>query len=194
MISALAREGGASPPRIVFLDRDGVINEFPGKGLYVTRREDLRVLPRAARGIALLKAMGYEIFVITNQGCISRRYLTVGELEAMHVHLMRELEAEGAKIDGIFYCPHQTSDACDCKKPKTALFKKAVAGRSVDFARAFFVGDSEEDIAAGRALGCRTVLVLSGRTRGEDIAALAIRPDVVKKDLWEAAEWIAAKS
>ncbi len=183
-----------SSARVVFLDRDGVINAFPGKGLYVTKSEDLRILPGAASGISILKKAGCDIFVITNQGCVSRKYITAMELESMHGEMRRRLEGEGAVIDGIFYCPHQTSDACECKKPKTALFKKAVEGRGVDFAKTFFVGDSEEDMAAGRAIGCCTVLVLSGRTRECDVEQLVTKPDIVKKDLLEAARWIAEKS
>ncbi len=181
-------------PRIVFLDRDGVINAFPGKGLYVTKREDLQILPGAVRGISLLKKSGYDIFVITNQGCVSRNLITAAQLDSLHDAMMRELDSVGAKIDGIFYCPHQTSDACECKKPKTALFKKAVNGRDIDFTQTFFVGDSEEDMEAGRALGCRTILVLSGRTKENDVDRLIPRPDVIKTDLLEAAQWIVEKS
>ena len=93
-------------------------------------------------------------------------------------------------MGGVYYCIHQTSDACDCKKPKTALFHQAVRGRSVSFGETYFIGDSEEDIEAGKALGCITVLVLSGRATEPDISKFLSKPDVVKKNLLDAAHWI----
>ncbi len=174
----------------VFLDRDGVINRFPGKGVYVTRLEDFELLPRAARAVARLSQAGFDVFVISNQGCVSRGLITLEGLEAITERMRRGIEAEGGRLAGVHYCVHQTRDACDCKKPKTALFRKAVEGRPVDWASTCFVGDSLEDVQAGRALGCRSVLVLSGRTSAADVATMPVQPDLVKPDLWEAVEWI----
>lgn len=172
--------------RVVFLDRDGVINRFPGKGLYVTRLEDFVLLPGAARAIARLNRSGYDVFVISNQGCVSRGLITPEGLEAITAAMRRGVEAEGGRIAGVHYCVHQTSDACECKKPKTLLFRRALEGRRVDLGATWFVGDSREDVEAGLALGCRTMLVLSGRTGPDDLEALGVRPDAVKRDLEEA--------
>ena len=176
--------------RIVFLDRDGVINQFPGKGMYVTDLSRFTFVPGSVQAIRMLKEAGFELFVVSNQGCVSRGLISKEGLDVLTTHMNDELGKHGGKLDGVFYCPHQTSDACDCKKPKTTLFKKAVEGRDVEWKETFYVGDSEEDMAAGKALGCKTVLVLSGRTGLDDVKTLRSTPDYVKKDLWEAAEWI----
>lgn len=179
--------------KIVFLDRDGVINRFPGKGLYVTRQEDFHFLPRALDAIRLLTQAGCEIYVVSNQGCVSRRLITEKALAQMTGNMMEAVRQHGGRIDKVFYCVHQKTDLCECKKPKLKLFYEAFAGRQPDLNDVFFAGDSEEDIQAGKALGCRTVLVLSGRTTPEDLPGFPLKPDAVKIDLWEAAEWMLQK-
>ena len=177
--------------RIIFLDRDGVINEFPGKSAYVTRWEDFHFLPNAINAIKLLKEAGYEIHVVSNQGCVSRGLMTLAELQGLTNNMLKSIERNGGAIDGVFYCIHQIEDHCECKKPKTTLFKEAVRGRHVDWESVYFIGDSEEDMEAGKNLGCLTLLVLSGRIgKLEEVQDLNHQPDFVKKDLWDAVRWI----
>ena len=107
--------------------------------------------------------------------------------------MLKVIENEDGKIDGVFYCVHQTSDACDCKKPEITLLKAAVGKNKVDLKRSYFIGDSSEDMQAGKRFGCRTVLVLSGRTKRKDLASFKPRPDFIQKNLWEAANWIVQK-
>lgn len=175
---------------LVFLDRDGVINEFPGHGEYVTRQEDFRFLPNAKKAIELLTRKGFETNVISNQGCVSRGLIALSDLEAMTARMLKEIEAEGGRIHGVYYCIHQTSDACECKKPKTALFHQALRGRDLEVSDAYFIGDSDEDMQAGENLGCKTVLVLSGKAKKSDLSRFLSKPHAVKADLWEAAQWI----
>jgi histidinol phosphatase-like enzyme len=104
--------------------------------------------------------------------------------------LLKTIRRAGGRIRRVYYCPHQSSDGCACKKPGTLLLERALAGRRLDRRKIFFVGDSAEDIGAGRNFGCRTVLVLSGRNKRRDVRRLGVKPDLVKKDLWEAACWL----
>ncbi len=179
--------------KVIFLDRDGVINKFPGRSDYVTRWEDFHFLPNAAKAIKLLNSKGFEVMVVSNQGCVSRGLVTMAGLEEMTSRMLKMVEKNGGKISGVFYCVHQTSDYCECKKPKTTLFKEAIRGRPVDLESTYFIGDSEEDIQAGENLGCRTVLVLSGRTAAQEVDGFKAKPHFIKKDLWEAARWITQK-
>jgi histidinol-phosphate phosphatase family protein len=176
--------------KLVFLDRDGVINKFPGKGLYVTTLQSLELLPSSAAAIRLLNEAGFETVVISNQGCVSRGFMTEEALYRLTDHLKAQLAEERARLDRVFYCLHQTADNCECKKPKTGLLKKALEGRDGDVSSVYFVGDSREDVEAGRAAGLKTILVLSGRSSAEDVKEFPVKPDYVKKDLMEAALWI----
>ena len=175
---------------IIFLYRDGVINEFPGNDAYVTRWEDFHFLPNATKAIRRLKEAGFEIHVISNQGCVSRGLMTLAALQEMTNRMLKDIEKDGGKVDGVFYCIHQTDDHCECKKPKTTLFKEATRGKQIDWESVYFIGDSEEDIEAGKNLGCRTMLVLSGRIGKDNFQNLNVQPHFVKKDLWDAVNWI----
>ena len=177
--------------KIIFVDRDGVINEFPGLGFYVTRWEDFRFLPGALEAIALLTRAGYATLVLSNQGCVAKGLLSESALQEMTGRMLRLVEAEGGRIDGVYYCRHETSDNCECKKPNTGLFKQAAEDRPIDFGSAFFIGDTAEDVEAGKRIGCKTILVLSGKTHGTGEAArFTVKPDAIKKDLLEAAQWV----
>ncbi|OIO38573.1 MAG: hypothetical protein AUJ71_02835 [Candidatus Omnitrophica bacterium CG1_02_49_16] len=179
--------------KIVFLDRDGVINRFPGQSAYVTGLQDFHLIPGALRGIRRLADAGFEVNVISNQGCIARKLITPRALRGLTARMLTKVKKAGGRIQGVFYCPHQTSDQCFCKKPNTLLFKKALRGRKLDLSKVFFIGDSREDVEAAKRLGCRSLLVLSGRTRRRDLKKFEPKPDVVKKDLLEAARWIVQK-
>lgn len=179
--------------RLVFLDRDGVINRFPGKGAYVTRESQLIVLPKALKGLRLLAEAGYDVAVISNQGCVSRGLITKAALKKMTHHLEKKVRAAGGRLNKVYYCYHQTSDHCQCKKPKTLLFKRALKKYHIARKKLYFMGDSQEDIQAAKNLGCRSVLLLSGRLKKRDIRKLETKPDFVKTDLWEAAKWLIKK-
>ena len=176
--------------KLVFLDRDGVINRFPGKGVYVTSQEQFEFLPGIFEAIRRLTEAGCEIHVVSNQGCVSRGLISEEALSKMTGHMLAEIKKHGGNIRKVHYCLHQRSDECECKKPKLKLFHEAIGNRMLDMKQVYFAGDSQEDIEAGKNLGCRTVLVLSGRTDKAGVADLSVKPDVVKKNLEEAARWI----
>ena len=148
-------------------------------------------MPNAVESIALLTKAGYEIYVVSNQGCVARGLISSEELARLTARMQEEIRAGGGKISGVFYCEHRTDSDCECKKPKLGLFKQALQGKKdVDLKSVFFIGDAVMDVEAGKALGCRTVLVLSGRATLEEVERWAFQPDFIKQDLWEAANWI----
>lgn len=150
--------------RAVFLDRDGTIApDVP----YCSREEDFKLYPEAGPAIKLLKDSGFKVIVITNQSGIARGYFTEKTLDKIHNKLRREIKKFGIELDAIYYCPHHPDDGCDCRKPKTALFRKAAADLSIDLERSYVIGDMPLDVEAGRAVGCRTVLLATG-TREAD--------------------------
>jgi D,D-heptose 1,7-bisphosphate phosphatase len=142
--------------RAVFLDRDGTI----ARDVHYCRRvEDFELLPTVPQAIRLLNENGFKVVVITNQSGLARGYFTEETLEQIHQKMKSELAKHNAWVDAIYYCPHHPDDGCDCRKPKTALFLRAAAELDIDFSRSYVVGDMQMDIDAGKALGCRTILV-----------------------------------
>jgi D-glycero-D-manno-heptose 1,7-bisphosphate phosphatase len=138
---------------VVFVDRDGTINEKgPGYG-YVTSVEQFRFRPGAVAGLELLRDAGATVIVVTNQRAVALGLLSEEALHAMHDAMLRDLVA------AIYHCPHDL-DACDCRKPGTGMFEAAVrdmpwiAGRPT-----FVVGDSHVDIEAAERMGWPGLLV-----------------------------------
>lgn len=142
-----------------FLDRDGVINQKAPDGRYITRWDDFSFLPGAVEALRLLTASGIRTIIVTNQRGVATRAMTRGDLDAIHDRMVSDLALAGARIDGIFVCPHDIGE-CDCRKPAIGLFRQAHAKfPDVDFASSIMVGDSRLDVEAGNRAGCRTYLV-----------------------------------
>ncbi|MBF0570190.1 MAG: HAD-IIIA family hydrolase [Candidatus Omnitrophica bacterium] len=179
--------------KVVFLDRDGVINRFPGNGLYVTRVKDLHILPEALEGLKLLTDAGYHLFVISNQAGVGKGVYTQKKLEQITAHMLKAVEKKGAKIDEVLYCTCKSSDGCNCRKPRIGNIIKALGllDKTIDDARhAYFIGDTEGDIKTGTNAGCQTIFVLSGREDRGYMKRWDVRPDHIVEDLYEAAKLI----
>ena len=179
--------------KLIFLDRDGVINKDPawvGKD-YVINWEEFEFLPGALEAIKRLTEEGYKIAIISNQAGVGRGIYTKAKLDEITEKMLRHIESKEGKIHSVQYCIHTRDDNCDCRKPKGGLFKKAAQGLGVDFGKAYFIGDSQSDIEAGRNIGCRTILVLSGKTKDKkETTDWPVKPDFVAKDLAEAVKEI----
>lgn len=170
--------------RAVFLDRDGTLAlNVP----YCSRAEDLEVFADAPEALALLKQDGFKLIVVTNQSGIARGYFTEAILTEIHLKMARLLAQRGAEVDGVYYCPHHPDDGCLCRKPGTLLLIQAASDHDIDLAGSFFVGDNAMDIEAGRAVGCRTVLVTTGPRHGGGVTVPA---DFTADSLIEAGRWI----
>jgi D-glycero-D-manno-heptose 1,7-bisphosphate phosphatase len=140
----------------VFLDRDGVINQKPAAGDYVTRWEDFQILPGVTEGIGQLNRAGFRVIVVTNQRCIAKGLITVVELELMHERMLHFLAQAGATINAIYYCPHETEPVCQCRKPAPGMLLEAAREHGIDLGASWMIGDSESDIKAGKNAGCKT--------------------------------------
>src|SRR5260370_9089018 len=117
------------------------------------------MLPQVADGIALLNRAGWGVIVISNQRCVGKGLLSVETLEAIHQRMSEELCAAGAKVDGVYYCPHEKEEACNCRKPAPGMLLSAAKEHQIDFRSSWMIGDSETDFEAGRRSGCRNALL-----------------------------------
>lgn len=141
----------------VFLDRDGVINRqrlVNGKVDMLRSVGDFEWLPGSLDALKRLRAAGLPLFVITNQPDIARGRLPLETHEKIHAKMTAEFQFEA-----VYTCPHDDSDACDCRKPAPGLIHRAAKEHNVDPAQSFLVGDRGRDIEAGRRAGCRTILI-----------------------------------
>ena len=143
--------------RLVFVDRDGVINR--DSDAYIKSVDEWQALPGSLEAIAELTAAGFKVVVVTNQSGIGRKLFSEATLAEIHAAMTRAVEAAGGKIAGIYYCPHRPDEACECRKPKPKLLLDAAADFAVPIAETTFIGDKASDVGAAMAAGARPVLV-----------------------------------
>lgn len=153
--------------KAVFLDRDGTINNYKG---FIRNINDFELNPGIAGAIKEINASGYLCIVVTNQPVIARGEVSFQQLEEIHNKMETLLGLEGAYIDGIYYCPHHPHKGyegevvelkidCDCRKPKPGMLVKAAEDFNIELSASFMVGDGVNDVEAGIAAGCKTVLI-----------------------------------
>ena len=145
--------------KIIFLDRDGVINKKPPRGEYIKSWKEFEFLPGVIEALKLLNQEGYSIYLVTNQAGIGRGLMTEDDLKIIHEKLKKELEKNSIRIEGVYYCPHEMNENCECRKPKPGLLLRIAKEHNLDLKQVIFVGDEERDFQAGKAAGCKTILV-----------------------------------
>jgi len=172
--------------QLVILGRDGVINQVVEGG--VLSPEDFQAIPGSLEAIARLNHAGLHIAVATNQPGIARNLLNIETLDEIHARLQQLLARVGGHLDGIFICPHDSTEKCDCHKPATGLLRAISERFSSPLGETPFIGDDPADMDAARNAGAIPMLVRSGR----GIATLKTLPDdeavFVSEDLAHAVE------
>ena len=180
----------------VFLDRDGVINEEINL-LY--KPSQLKLIEGSAEGIKILNENGFLVIVTTNQPVVARNLCTEEDLSKIHERLKRLLSERGARLDGIYYCPHHPDKGypgenpkykidCECRKPKIGMILKASKDFGLDPKKCVVTGDRSTDIEMGKNAGCKTILVRTGDGMGS--RNLNAESDHVCENLLEAARLI----
>jgi histidinol-phosphate phosphatase family protein len=181
--------------KVIFLDRDGVINNYPGDTEYVKSWGEFRFLPAAKSGLKRLNDAGFQLFVISNQAGVSKGIYSQETLDLITKNMLKELDDHGIHIAGVYYCTHREEDNCLCRKPKTGLIDMVVAKLKDELLEpelkmSYFIGDTLRDIKTGRAAGLKTILLFSGREKPENKTKWAILPDYTAPDLDKAADLI----
>ena len=174
--------------KCVFLDRDGVINKKAHEGDYIKNWSEFKFLPSVKEAIKRLNKAGFLVIIITNQRGIAKGLMTEEDLKDIHTKMIEEIKKSGAKIDGIYYCPHDEKDNCNCRKPKIGMFLKAKKDFNVEMSESWLVGDSKFDILAGQKAGCKTILIESKFNKNKDllIKNKAIEADFILFNLRQA--------
>ena len=166
--------------KAAFLDRDGVINRKAPEGNYVTRWEQFEILPGVPGAITSLNLAGYRVVVVSNQRCVAKGLISANDLDTLHQKMRVSLAATGAILDGIYYCPHELDPPCSCRKPAPGMLFDAAHDHAIDLHNSWMIGDSIADTLAGRAAGCRTVLLTENGSRSGQ------EPDIRARNLSEA--------
>jgi D-glycero-D-manno-heptose 1,7-bisphosphate phosphatase len=184
---------GAGSRPAAFLDRDGVLNEGvpdPSFGALESplRVEDVRLLPGVAAALRLLAGAGFALVCVSNQPAAAKGRATVEELRAVHERVLALLAREGARLDASYLCLHHPdgvvpalSGPCPCRKPAPGMLLDAADALGLDLGASWMFGDTETDVGAGLAAGCRTVLLAYPGSAHKRLGAA--RADILAADL-----------
>ena len=176
--------------KAVFIDRDGTINVDVH---YLDDLNKFEMYHGVGEGVKKLKENGFKIIVITNQSGIARGYFTEKQLLNIHERMEKEFQKFDVLLDGIYYCPHHPDDNCNCRKPNTGLFEKAINEHNIDVKSSYMLGDKILDVGVGKKIGVRTIIIpeLHGR-----VGFLSKKneweynPDYIADDFMDAVGWI----
>lgn len=171
----------------ILLDRDGTIIVERN---YLSDPALVELAQGAIEGLARLQSAGWRLVVLTNQSGVARGYFSRAAVDAVNDAVAVALAERGIAISGWYVCPHGPEDDCDCRKPKPGLALDAAAALDIDLAASWMIGDKISDVAVGRAVGGRSVLIRSSRMSADDEAAAAAAGACVAADLNDAADMI----
>lgn len=172
------------PTPAIFIDRDGVINR--NRDDHVKSWDEFEFLPRSLPALSALETLGLPIVVITNQAVINRGGASLSTVDSIHLQMADVIGRSGGRVDGVYCCPHRPDEDCQCRKPKPGLLVQAARDMNIDLGRSILIGDAMTDIQAGKLVGCRTILVLTGRgwSAFEQLARPGfVSPDEITPDL-----------
>jgi D-glycero-D-manno-heptose 1,7-bisphosphate phosphatase len=157
--------------RAVFLDRDGTVADEVG---YVNHISRFRLYPWSAEAIRRINAAGLAAVVVTNQAGVARGYFPEELIRQVNERMKQELAAAGARLDGVYYCPHHPEvgeppyrQRCACRKPQPGMLEQAARELNLTLAGSVVVTDRYMEVEMAHKLGLRGCLVLTGYGRGE---------------------------
>jgi D,D-heptose 1,7-bisphosphate phosphatase len=152
--------------RAIFLDRDGTLNVDVG---YLHKLDQLELFPWTGDALRLLKRAGYLLVIVTNQAGIARGLIAPDFVEKAHAEMRRRLQAAGADLDALYFCPHHPGGSvpalsidCRCRKPSPGMIEDAVRDLGIDLKQSWVVGDKWLDVQLGHAAGTKSILVRTG--------------------------------
>ncbi len=176
--------------KIIFLDRDGVIN-VDLIGDYVKTWEEFRFEEGAIEAMRELHDLGYQIIIISNQAGIGDGVFSEKDLWDVQGKMLDQLDKHGIEIRDTFYCLHGKKEGCSCRKPEVGLFEKAVEGKTIDRSNTFFIGDKLTDIRAGKKFGLRTIFVRTGHGKFEESKLTTdLKPEYIADNLKSAVQFL----
>lgn len=146
--------------KVVFLDRDGVINKE--RGDYTYKVADFSINDGVIKFLQYAQENSYEFIIITNQGGISKKIYNHNDVNHVHDFMLTKFQQAGIEILNIYYCPHHSEiENCICRKPKTLMLEKAIARFNIDIKNSILIGDNKRDIMAAETVGIKAYLIPS---------------------------------
>jgi D-glycero-D-manno-heptose 1,7-bisphosphate phosphatase len=191
----MAQNGQHKSRRAVFFDRDGTLNVEVG---HLRRLDHFEVYPFAAAAVKKVNDAGLLAIVITNQSGVARGYFPEEHVHSANAKLLTQLESAGARMDGIYFCPHHPKgpiekfmQECSCRKPSPGMLEQAAKEFGIQLDQSFVIGDRFVDIEVAHRVGAVPILVLTGAGKDELASHTGFgQPHHVAEDVNAAVSWI----
>ena len=179
--------------KAILMDRDGtVIREKPG--VYLADPKRVKLYKNTLKAFRLFKKMNYKLFIVSNQSGIGRGYFTDKETRAVNARMLGLLKP-AATVQAVYYCPHAPNQPCACRKPAPKMGRDIIKKYKVDAAKSFMIGDKKSDIDFGRALGMKSILVLTANGRRQKTKYKeTLLAGKITADIYGAAKYIQGKN
>lgn len=156
----------------VFLDRDGVLIDNSDH-YYIWKTDQMKLVDGVIENLKLISAQGYLLFIVSNQGGISRQLYTKNDIQNLHIELIDIFNRQGINIEAISFCPHHPEiEKCVCRKPDSLMIEKLLAKYKVDPAKSYLIGDSQPDMEAASKAGIRSIRIPANQNMKPYIAQL----------------------
>jgi len=147
---------------VLFLDRDGVINEDFG---YVHKVSDFKFKEGVINLLKALSKKSFALIIITNQSGIGRGYYRHSDFEKLNNWMINTLLEKKINLIDVFYCPHAPESNCECRKPKPGMLLEAIKKYNIDVDRAWMLGDNETDIIAANNAGINKTILITNESK-----------------------------
>lgn len=147
--------------RAIFIDKDGVLVDNSGYPEIIPT--DKLLENDILEGLKYIKKKAYKIIIVSNQPWIAKNRISFEKIISLFDSVVNQLKQKHIFIDDYVFCPHQTSDNCNCKKPKPKMILDMSKKYDIDLINSYMIGDMDLDILTGKSAGTKTVLVLTGK-------------------------------
>ena len=154
--------------KLIILGRDGILNEY--RDDHVKAPAEWVPVPGALEAVSRLNHAGWHAVVATNQAGIGRGMIDMASVNLIHAHMNKLMQAQGARLDAVFFCPHTPEDRCECRKPLPGMMIEIGRRYGIDLHQVPVAADTLRDLQAAQAAGCEPHLVRTGRAAGLDEA------------------------
>lgn len=156
--------------KLIILGRDGILNEY--RDDHVKAPAEWVPIPGALEAVSRLNHAGWHAVVATNQAGIGRGMIDMASVNLIHAHMNKLMQAQGARLDAVFFCPHTPEEQCDCRKPLPGMMLEIGERYGVDLDHVPVAADTLRDLQAAHAAGCEPHLVRTGRAAHLDDAVV----------------------
>ncbi len=151
--------------KVIFLDRDGVINQEVG---YLHKSKDFKFIDGTFEACKQFQSLGYKLIVVTNQSGIARGYYQEEDFHILTKWMLAQFDNRDIDILDVFFCPHGPKSTCKCRKPQPGMLLEACDKYDINMEGSWIIGDKEADITAANSAGVNnTILVKSGHSVDE---------------------------